>query len=64
MTNRIAGLTKGNTDVQLLVEYGAFEKAIMFPVAFAAETLWQPDDTTENILERVLLNPNVKTANV
>jgi len=46
------------------VEYGAFEKAIMFPVAFAAETLWQPDDTTENILERVLLNPNVKTANV
>ena len=64
MTNRIAGFTKGNTDVQLLVEYGAFEKAIMFPVAFAAETLWQPDDTTENILERVLLNPNVKTANV
>jgi len=59
-TKTIEECTKGNADVQLLVEYGAFEKAIMFPVAFAAENLWATEESTSEIIERVMLNPYVR----
>ncbi len=60
MTEVVAKNTKGGADVQLLVEYGAFEKEIMFPTAFAAECLWETKETTSEIVERVMLNPEVK----
>lgn len=58
-TEILASETHGDADIQLLVEYGAFEKAIFFPVALAAEILWQPDLSEKALIERAMLNPYV-----
>lgn len=60
----IAEKTHGQTDVQLLVEYGAFEKEIYFPVALAAELMWNSDSNVSDIIEKVALNPAVKFVNI
>ena len=60
LTRRISEKTDTDADIQLLVEYGAFEKAIMPPVALAAEMLWQPCGETADIVERVMQSPFVK----
>lgn len=60
ITKTIAERTRGQTDVQLLVEYGAFEKEIYFPVALAAELMWEPFADVSDIIEKVALNPAVK----
>lgn len=60
LTRRISEATHADADIQLLVEYGAFEKAIMPPVALAAEMLWQPCGGTAEIIERVMQNPFVE----
>lgn len=64
MTERIAKKTNGKTDIQLLVEYGAFEREIFFPVALAAAFLWDYTADASEIIERVSLNPFVKFANL
>ena len=60
----IEGKTKGETDIQLLVEYGAFEKEIFFPVALAAAILWNPDENVNGLIEKTALNPAVKFVNL
>ena len=60
----IARGTKGNTDIQLLVEYGAFEKALYFPVALAANILWRPTEDMKNLIEKTMINPVVQFVNL
>lgn len=60
----IAEKTHGQTDVQLLVEYGVFEKEIYFPVALAAELMWNPNSNVAEIIEKVALNSMVKFVNI
>lgn len=60
----IAEKTHGQTDIQLLVEYGAFEKGVFFPVALAAELLWAPSADIPDIIEKVMLDPVVKFVNL
>ncbi len=55
--------TNGAADMQLLLEYGAFEKEIFFPVALYANTLWNPDEETFVLIEKTMLNPYVKFVN-
>lgn len=64
ITESIARKTKGNTDIQLLVEYGAFEKEIFFPVALAAKIMWQPSADVTELIEKTMLNPFVKFVNL
>lgn len=60
LTRRISEKTDTDADFRLLVEYGAFEKAIMPPVAIAAEMFRQPCGETVDIVERVIQSPFVK----
>lgn len=63
-TAQIAKNTHGETDIQLLVEYGAFEKEIFFPVALAAAILWNPNENTDVLIEKTALHPAVKFVNL
>ena len=48
-----------NTLVAALVEDGAFEEKLWFPVALYAEILWDPHRDTETILTKAALLPDV-----
>ena len=48
-----------NTLVAALVEDGAFEEKLWFPVALYAEILWDPHRDTETILSKAALLPDV-----
>ena len=56
-TETIAKTMKEKSEIQLLLEYGAFEKHIYFPVALAAEILWTPYESAQTLIERATLNP-------
>ncbi len=60
---QIQKLTKGSAVMQLLVEDGCFEEQIFYPVAIAAEMLWNTDATANQILGQTARFPNVKFAN-
>ena len=64
IARKIAEKTKGETDIQLLVEYGAFEKEIFFSVALAAAILWNPNENENGLIEKVALHPAVKFVNL
>ena len=60
----IADATQGKANMQMLVEFGAFEKQIPFPAAFAAEAFWSPELSSEELKEMVALSPFVKFSNL
>ena len=60
----IAETMKEKSEIQLLVEYGAFEKHIYFPVALAAEILWTPTESVQKLIERATLNPYAYFENI
>lgn len=60
----VAQTRKDQSEIQLLVEYGAFEKHIWFPVALAAEMMWCANDRTEASVERAMMNPYVYFGNL
>ena len=59
----IVGLRKDN-NIQAVVEDGLFEKEIPFPVALYAETLWDCETQSDEIMKKVMLFPCVKFANL
>lgn len=60
----IATSTAGDTDVQLLVESGAFEKAVLFPVALAATMMWDASQESALSIEKAMRNPFVQLTGV
>ena len=60
----VAQTRKDQSEIQLLVEYGAFEKHMWFPVALVAEMMWCANDRTEASVERAMMNPYVYFGNL
>ena len=60
---RIVDLRKDN-NIQAVVEDGLFEKEIALPVALYAETLWDCSKESDETIDKVMLFPCVKLANV
>ena len=53
-----------NAIIEALVEDGAFESRIPFPVALYAEILWNPNQEIENIKRKVMESPFVEFSNI
>ncbi len=63
MIENIAKSTNGEATVQMLVEDGCFENGIFFPVALAAELMWESGGNILRKIGQTARIPNVRFAN-